>query len=260
LQLGTFTEREAGPQGDKLSARDNVDKPLIVVVREHRTGIKTIHNQNPQEPARYKPDGGEGVHVDVALIAENRVFVDVLWMGGAIVDSLSPYVGQVLPVKLYWRASEKGGNPYVSVKPLDGPELVLAQQWAAANPTRFDAERQQRAAAAAAQPTAGVPGAPTTPPEWAMPAAAPAVGTPAPAPAQQPVAAAPGPIAGIPAEMYTAAQQYFAAQQSAAPAPAAPAPAAPTPAPAPAPVAATDPTVQALLAQIAAGGQLPPTA
>lgn len=244
MQLGNFTEREV-IQGDKLSAKENVDKPMVVLVREHRTGIKTRHNQDPNEPGRYKPEGGEGVHVDVGMVATNEVFVDVLWMGGAIVDSLSPYVGQAVPVKLYWKPSDKGGNPYISVRPLDGNELLLAQQWAAANPMRFDAERQQRAAQAAAQPAVQVPGAPATPPSWAVPPAAPA---PTPAPA-----VVPGPIAATPAQV---AQQWapVAPAQQAAPA---------TPPPAPAPAAAVaninDPAVQALLAQIA-GGQVPPPA
>lgn len=258
MELGSFEPRSAG-DGDRWQAQEAAERPLVVLVREHRTGIVT----------QYSPTGGEGVVIDVADVRANQAYVNVLWMNQAIVDNLSPYVGQPIAVKLAWTPS-KSGNKYLAVQALEGAELAQAQQWAAANATRFDLERQQRAAAAAAQQTAGVPGAPTTPPEWAVPAPTPApVAAPAPVVAQ-PVAAAPGPIAGIPAEMYTAAQQYFAAQQSATPAPAAPA-AAPAPAAVPvqqatppvatpAPAAAIDPTVQALLAQIAAGGQLPPTA
>lgn len=259
MELGSFEPRSAG-DGDRWQAQEAAERPLVVLVREHRTGIVT----------QYSPTGGEGVVIDVADVRANQAYVNVLWMNQAIVDNLSPYVGQPIAVKLAWTPS-KSGNKYLAVQALDGAELAQAQQWAAANATRFDLERQQRAAAAAAQQTAGVPGAPATPPEWAVPAATPTpVAAPAPVVAQ-PVAVTSGPAAGISPDLYAAAQQYLAAQQSATPAPAAPAAAPPAPATVPvqqatppvatpAPAAAADPTVQALLAQIAAGGQLPPTA
>lgn len=257
MELGSFEPRSAG-DGDRWQAQEAAERPLVVLVREHRTGIVT----------QYSPNGGEGVVIDVADVRVNQCWISVLWMNQAIVDNLAPYVGQPIAVKLVWTPS-KSGNKYLAVQPLDGPELALAQQWVASNPTRFDLERQQRAAAAAAQPTVQVPGAPTTPPEWAVPAAGQTPATPLPVAAPQPAAVTPGPIAQIPQgvaataeQMYAAAQQYLASQQVAAPAPA-PAPAAvpvqqaTAPAVTPAPAAAIDPTVQALLAQIAAGGQVP---
>ncbi|GAA0638068.1 hypothetical protein GCM10010174_69890 [Kutzneria viridogrisea] len=165
MQLGTFTEREHTAQGDSLQAKETVDKPLVVLVREHRTGIIT----------KFKPEGGEGVQLDVAVIAENKVYIDVLWMNGAVVDNLAPYLGQAVPIKLVWTPSAKGGNPYISVRPLEGAELAAAQQWATSNPTRFDTERQQRATQAAQF-------------QQQTPQAAPVQQAPAPV-AQQPAAA-----------------------------------------------------------------------
>lgn len=239
MQLGNYAP-PSRVDGDVLQARDAVDRPLVVLVREHRAGIVT----------KFKPDGGEGVTLDVADIRTGEVWIDVLWMNGAVVDGLAPYVGQALPIKLVWTPSAKGGNPYISVQALTDGDLGMAQQWALANASTFDTVRAQRQAQAA---NPQVPGAPATPPAWVPQPAAPAP-------------AAPGPIANTPAQV---AQQWAGVgQQLAAPAPAPVAPAAmvqPPVAPAaPAPTAngalnPNSPEVAALLAQLA-GGQTPPTA
>jgi hypothetical protein len=170
MQLGTFTPRER-TDGDSFPAKEAVDRSLIVLVREHRTGIVT----------KFKPEGGDGVVVDVADTATNSVWIDVLWMNGAVVDNLAPFLGQPVAVKLEWVASAKGGNSYISVAPLEGAVLAQATAWAAANTNRFDLERQQRAALAN-KPAALTPPAPAAP-------AAPAVAL-APAPVQRPAPAA----------------------------------------------------------------------
>jgi hypothetical protein len=190
MELGTFTPRprEEMTAGDKLQAQQAIDKVLVAFVREHKSGIKTKFNQDPAEKG-YKPEGADGVVVDVADVVANEVFIDVLWLNGAIVDNLSPYVGQAVPIKLVWTASASGGKPFIGVQGLEGAQLQQAQQWASANPARFDTERAQRASNAAAfaaeQP---VTPAPLTPvamaPAAPAPAAAPAA--PAPAPAAAP--------------------------------------------------------------------------
>lgn len=150
MELGTFTPRPRDEMiGDKLQAQEAIDKALVVFVREHKSGIKTKFNQDPKEKG-YKPDGGDGVIVDVADVVANTVYIDVLWLNGAIVDNLAPYVGQALPIKLVWTASQGGGKPFIGVQQLDGGHMQVAQAWAAANPTRFDTERAQRVANAAA--------------------------------------------------------------------------------------------------------------
>lgn len=144
MELAGFTKREP-VTGDRLPAKEAVDKPLVVLVREYRTGIKTKYNSDPARSG-YKPEGGEGVQLDVADLTTDSVFCDVLWMNGAVVDNLAPYVGQALPIKLVWTASAKGGNAYLTVEALEGAELAKAQAWAQANPNRFDTERAQRQA------------------------------------------------------------------------------------------------------------------
>lgn len=212
MQLAGFTKREP-VTGDRLPAKEAADKPLVVLVREHRTGIKTKYNNDPARPG-YKPEGGEGVQLDVADLTTDSVFIDVLWMNGAVVDNLAPYVGQALPVKLVWTASAKGGNAYLTVEGLDGAELAKAQAWAVANPNRFDTERAQRQANAQS---------------FTQPA----------------VTAQPGPIAAMPQQFATNGAQLATVP---------PAQAKPAPAPNNhGAVDVTDPAVQALLHQIASG-------
>lgn len=154
MELGTFTPRTSDENfGDKFTAKDAIDRPLIVLVREHRTGIKTKFNSNPADKS-YKPEGGDGVTVDVADVRTDEVWIDVLWMNGAVVDNLTAYLGQPVAVKLVWQASAKGGNAYITVVPLEGQELALAKQWATTNPNRFDTERVTRAATAEQEATA----------------------------------------------------------------------------------------------------------
>lgn len=151
--------------GDKLTASDAVDKPLVVLVREHRTGIIT----------KYKPEGGDGVTVDVADIRTDEVYLNVLWMNGAIVDNLAAYVGKPVAVKLAYQAPKGGGNSYITVAPLEGTDLALAQQWATSNTNRFENERVTRAAQA--NPT-DTPLATVTTPTTPTPAPDPTVATP----------------------------------------------------------------------------------
>lgn len=186
MELGTFTPRPREEMiGDKLQAQEAVDKALVVLVRQHKNGIKTKFNQDPQDRG-YKPEGADGVVVDVADVTSNTVYIDVLWLNGAIVDNLSPYVGQALPIKLAWTASQGGGKPFIGVQQLDGAQMVAAQQWATANPTRFDTERAQRAANVAAHEAQAAPAvaAPALQPvQLGAPAPAPVVAAPAAAPA-----------------------------------------------------------------------------
>jgi hypothetical protein len=181
MELGTFTPRTFS-DGDQLQAKEAVDRPLVVLVREHRTGIVT----------KFKPEGGEGVTVDIADVRTNEVWLNVLWMNGAVVDNLAGYIGQPVAVKLVWQASAKGGNAYITVAALEGQELALAQTWAQANTARFDTERATRAQ----QPSESTPG-PTQLPSITTTA------TPAP-----PVSVAPSPDNSAPsAEAIAAAAQ-----------------------------------------------------
>ncbi|GEL17660.1 hypothetical protein [Pseudonocardia asaccharolytica] len=163
MELGTYAPRPREESiGDQLQAKEAVDRPLIVFVREHRTGITT----------RFKPDGdGVGIILDIADVHTNEVWLDVLWMNGAVVDNLAPYVGQAVPIKLVWASPKNGGNPYISLVALDGPQLAQAQTWAAANPTRFDDERANRSAAAEADDAQTQAASTSSPPSAPAPAA-----------------------------------------------------------------------------------------
>lgn len=152
MELGSFTPKERA-SGDQLPAKEAAGRTLVVQVREHRTGVKT----------QYKPEGANAVIVDLADVDQDAVWCDVLWMNGAIVDNLAPYVGSALPITLSWAASQSGGHPYLSVSALESGPQAQAEQWASANPQRFDQERATRGLSApqpAAQPA---PGAATGP-------------------------------------------------------------------------------------------------
>jgi hypothetical protein len=143
MELGTFTPPPPLSEiGDRMRPRDVVGRPLIIAVRELRNGIKTPFNSNPSDKG-YKPEGSEGIVVDVTDIRTDEVWIGALWMG-AIVRQLREYVGQVVPVCLSWQTPPSGGNPFVNAAPLEGPDLALAQHWARANPDRFETERDRR--------------------------------------------------------------------------------------------------------------------
>ncbi len=145
MELGTFAPRPREDiVGDQLQAKEAIDKPLIVFVREHKTGIKTKFNQDPANTKTFKAEGTDGVIVDAADVTTDEVWIDVMWLNGAIVDNLAPYVGQAVPIKLAWQAPANGGNSYIVVTPLAGDHLAAAHRWAAGNTTRFDTERAQR--------------------------------------------------------------------------------------------------------------------
>lgn len=132
MDFATY-ERQAFAN-DSLKPSDAQDRPLVVSVRERREGIVT----------KYQKDGAPGVVVDVADVKEGRVYANVLWMNGALVDALTPYVGNVVPIKLVMTPPKKaGGYPYLSVEALTGPELALAGRWAEGNDGAFEKRRAE---------------------------------------------------------------------------------------------------------------------
>jgi hypothetical protein len=164
MELGNFVPPEM-TAGDRLEARSMENKPMVALVTKRREGIKTKFNQDPKDKS-YSPEGEPGLFLDLVDLTTGQVYVDVMWMNGTIVDQMSAYVGQPLPVKLVKTASQKGGLPYLAPQMLDGTELAYAQQWAAANGTAFDDARARKMAEAAqaaqsaqatAQPTLATP-------------------------------------------------------------------------------------------------------
>lgn len=239
MSLGQFVKQTQNVMADSYVARDHVDRPLIVFVREYKTGMKTKHAQD---------GSGEGVVVDVLdlmLLSQNQpcVFINVLWMGTAVRDQLKNYVpqpgaeAQALPIMLQWQTPQGQGMQFISPVQLEGDWLQYAasvhEQW----PTFVSDERNrkmaqwQAEAAAAGQQQNGQPQGPPLP----------ALSGPAPQ-VQQPVAQAPpvqapvqaAPVAAPPVQAPVAAPPAAPAAQFSAPPVSAPpvAPQAPVAAPA----------------------------
>jgi hypothetical protein len=85
---------------DVFRPKENFDKPLLIKVREFKQGIVTEHS----------PDGGEGIIVDLVDLTDGKVYRNVLWMGGAIVDGLKAHAGtpKVLVIRFEKRKSNSG--------------------------------------------------------------------------------------------------------------------------------------------------------
>lgn len=117
MELTTYTPPER-TEGDSFKPSENVGHLLIVKVTNFKHIDSTIH----------KPEGGPAVIVDVCdLDANGAVFRDVLWMNGAIVDSLKGYMGKTMCITFVWTKSPKSGREYVAVEPVTGEALARAQ-------------------------------------------------------------------------------------------------------------------------------------
>lgn len=211
--LGQFVKTQTGTFADSFAAKDaaNNNTPMLVRVNEYKTGLKTKF-----------VDSGEGVSVDLIDLQRfsqdpvGSVFVNVLWMGGAVRDQLKPFVGsgQILPLRLVWQATQSGSGQFVMPEPLEGDWLTYAQQVYAqdaefidkvkvAKKAKFDQEQaanpgpQVQAVAPAALPPMQVAAVNTPAPQ--APVAAPQVQAPVAAPVpQQPVMQAPGQPPAVP--------------------------------------------------------------
>lgn len=89
----------AAPEGDAFKPKEHYDKPLLVKVRERKEGIITEFTPEP---------GGPGVIVDLVDLTDGNIYRDVLWMGGAIVDGLTPYVGKVMVIRFEAKKANTG--------------------------------------------------------------------------------------------------------------------------------------------------------
>ena len=127
LTLGPYTAPAPKEAGDSFRPSDHVGDVLIVKVLEFKTGIVT----------QYKPDGGDGVTVDICNLTEKgALYQDVLWMNGALVDGLKAYTGgQPLVVRLIDKQGAK--NTYIALEPGTGDDVKLAEQYIAAKGDPF---------------------------------------------------------------------------------------------------------------------------
>lgn len=161
--LGTFTPRPA-QTGDQFQARFAIGRPLFVQV-VGVDGARQVKDQQTQATVVKKSitvhvwdlvggqvsvtDSGQPIHG-----APNTVYANVLWMAGAIVDNLEPYVGAP-PMAIQINSMKgKSGHNYLTPVAVEGPALQQMQQVFAADPTRIDREVAAKAQAAAAQSAA----------------------------------------------------------------------------------------------------------
>jgi hypothetical protein len=112
--------------GGSFKPSEHMDTPIIVAVREHKTGIVT----------EFSPDGKDGVIVDVCDFGNSDVQTDVLWMNGALVDGLKGYVGQTLVIRLEW-ADGKSGRRYATIAQASPAEMKSAEAYVKANGDPF---------------------------------------------------------------------------------------------------------------------------
>lgn len=150
----TFT-RPQFEDGDTFKPSENVGKPLIVKVRERKEGIVTDFTPAP---------GGPGVVLDLVDLTTGQVSRAVLWMNGALVDGLTPYVGgQPLVIKLAWIQGKS--QKYVGIEPGNEQEIAYAMQWVSQNGDPFavqlgtvqQGQPTQQSAPAQQQPVQQVP-------------------------------------------------------------------------------------------------------
>lgn len=242
--IGQYIPPAPQTQGDRIQAQQMVDKPMLLWAREIKHINRTQFNEN----------GGDGVIVDFVDLQTNAVYIGVMWMAGALVDGLRPYVGDgnAYPMKIVRQTGGKHGG-YNKFQQLDDPQWmnhITANFQAFVNlvaQTRAAKEQEWAAAMAQQNQPPAPPAMPAGPPANLTPAAAagplgpPAMGATAPppaAPVQQPAPVAPpAPAAVASPQAPPAAVPAAPPQQYAAPAyaPPAAAPAAPPQAPVAAP-------------------------
>lgn len=224
--IGQYVPPAPQSMGDRVQAQQMVDRPMLLWARE----IKHINR------TQYQADGGDGVIVDIIDLQTNAVYISVMWMAGALVDGLRPYVGDgnAYPMKIVKQTGGKHGS-YNKFQQLDDP------QWMNHITANFQAfvnlVAQTRAAKEAEWAQAMAQQAPPAPP--AVPAGPPANLAPATAPPAQPQyapPAAPAPVQPVPVAVPPAPAAV--APPQAPPAAPAAAPAAPPQAPVAAPQAA----------------------
>lgn len=231
--IGQYVKPER-QQGDRLQAQQMKNRPMLLWVREVKHLNKT----------KFSAEGGDAVYVDLIDLQSNNVYIQVMWMAGAIVDGLRPYAGDGNAYPTVIKEVEGGSfGHYNVIEPLDEAWMphVTANLPAFANLiAQTRAAREAEWAAAQAQQNQA-PAAPAGPPVPSL----------APAPAAAPVAPPQAAPAAPPAPAAAVAPPVYAAPQYAAPAAAAP------PAPPAAPVAAP-PAVPASPAAPVAGIPAPP--
>lgn len=122
MTVPQFAEYEppALEESDSFKPKENFDKPLLVKVREFKTGIVT----------EFSPDGNDGIIVDLVDLTTGTKYSNVLWMGGAIVDGLKMHAGtpKVLVIRFEKRKSNSGRTYPAPAKSTDA-DKELARKY-----------------------------------------------------------------------------------------------------------------------------------
>jgi len=122
--ISEFVKPEPRGDGDRYKLSEAIGKPLVVQVVAF-------------EPGFAMPDGPvDVVRVNVAELQTGRVFRDVLWGNGSVVDALKLNIGKTVAVYPTTEKS-KSGRDYILLESLDATMKAAAAQWLSANPAAF---------------------------------------------------------------------------------------------------------------------------
>jgi hypothetical protein len=118
-QFGKFSGSVAGGSGDVWAPKEHPGVPIIVKARAVRNGVVTSNS----------PEGTDALCVDLVDLTTGEIHRDVLWFGGAVLDSLTEHVGSHPVVIKFMPRLSKQGRPYVAPEEADPAEIAYAQQW-----------------------------------------------------------------------------------------------------------------------------------
>lgn len=149
-----FEDPKAAPMGDKVSMEAFINKLIIVRPRDFTDKMKT----------EFKPDGGEAVFADIALLEPVegepwKIYRRVLVMQGYLVGAFKGSIGSTLLGTLHYGERKSGQKPPYKFASLTGNPAAVkrATEWMASNEAAFltDPEPvfEEPVAAAAAKPS-----------------------------------------------------------------------------------------------------------
>lgn len=138
-QFAEFVEPEVG---DRFVPKDNVGHVVVIKALEHKTGIVTSNS----------PNGTDAIGADVVDLDapdEPAVYRDSLLFGGAFVDALKGYIGQLVVVKLDKRTSKSGRDYCVPIPADDAAQQRARDLFAKGDPFAAEIQTVQPASAQA---------------------------------------------------------------------------------------------------------------
>ena len=134
--MADFDDPIEAPQGDRVEMKVFVNKLIIVRPKSFQEKFVTIH----------KPDGGEAVFANIALLdtyegAPWKIFRGVLVMQGYLIGAFKGSLDRNLLGTLYLGQATKGKPPFHFKSLKDNPKaLEQAKAWMAEHEAEFMAE------------------------------------------------------------------------------------------------------------------------